>query len=66
MTCLSGSTPLSGQDAIAELVQKQQSLRDSLVLEAEHMLASFRDPEAREAISAFMEKRAPSFHGNIG
>ena len=61
-----GSTPLSGQDAIAELVQKHQSLRDSLVLEAEHMLASFRDPEAREAISAFMEKRAPSFHGNIG
>jgi enoyl-CoA hydratase/carnithine racemase len=41
-----------------------QSLRDSLVLEAQHMLASFKDPEAREAISAFMEKRAPSFHNN--
>jgi enoyl-CoA hydratase/carnithine racemase len=41
-----------------------QSLRDSLVLEAEHLLASIRDPEAREAISAFMEKRAPSFHGD--
>ena len=39
-----------------------QSLRDSLVLEAENMMASIRDPEAKEAISAFMDKRAPSFH----
>ena len=41
-----------------------QSLRESLQLEAEHMLASIKDPEAKEAISAFMEKRAPSFHKN--
>ena len=40
----------------------QQSLRDTLVLEAQHMLASFKDPEAKEAIAAFMEKRSPSFH----
>ncbi|MEH6637326.1 MAG: enoyl-CoA hydratase-related protein [Halioglobus sp.] len=41
-----------------------QSLRDSLVLEAENMLASIKDAEAKEAISAFMEKRAPSFHSH--
>jgi enoyl-CoA hydratase/carnithine racemase len=40
-----------------------QTLRQSLVLEAEHLIASIRDPEAREAISAFMEKRKPTFHG---
>lgn len=40
----------------------QQSLRDSLVLEAEHMVACMVDAEAEEAIVAFMEKRAPSFH----
>jgi 2-(1,2-epoxy-1,2-dihydrophenyl)acetyl-CoA isomerase len=40
----------------------QQSLRDSLVLEAEHLVACMGDPEAKEAIVAFMEKRAPSFH----
>ncbi len=39
-----------------------QSLRDSLVLEAEHLIASSGTAESREAISAFMEKRPPSFH----
>ena len=40
-----------------------QSLADSLALEARHLIASGADPEAREAISAFMEKRPPKFHG---
>ncbi|MEM1152619.1 MAG: enoyl-CoA hydratase-related protein [Pseudomonadota bacterium] len=40
----------------------EQSLQDSLVLEAQHLIASINDPEAKEAISAFMEKRAPVFH----
>ncbi len=39
-----------------------QSLRDSLVLEAEHLIASGQDPESKEAISAFMQKRTPQFH----
>lgn len=39
-----------------------QSLRDSLVLEAEHLIASGGDAESREAIRAFMEKRSPEFH----
>lgn len=39
-----------------------QSLRESLVLEAQHLVAGMGDSEAREAISAFMEKREPSFH----
>ncbi|MEM8562167.1 MAG: enoyl-CoA hydratase-related protein [Pseudomonadota bacterium] len=42
----------------------EQGLHDSLVLEAEHLIASINDPEAKEAISAFMEKRAPVFHGD--
>ena len=41
-----------------------QSLRDSLVLEAEHMIASGGTEESREAIKAFMEKRVPQFHQN--
>lgn len=43
-----------------------QSLRDSLALEAEHLVASMGDREAREAIAAFMEKRSPSFHAPVG
>ncbi len=39
-----------------------QSLRDSLVLEAEHLIASAADGESGEAIRAFMEKRPPQFH----
>jgi 2-(1,2-epoxy-1,2-dihydrophenyl)acetyl-CoA isomerase len=39
-----------------------QSLRDSLVLEAQHLIASGADSESKEAISAFLEKRAPVFH----
>jgi len=40
----------------------EQSLDDSLVLEARNMIASGGEAEAREAISAFMEKRVPVFH----
>jgi len=38
-----------------------QGLRESLALEAEHMVASFRTEDAREAIRAFAEKRKPDF-----
>lgn len=41
-----------------------QSLDDSFALEARHMIESGRDPEAREAIAAFKEKRAPNFHSD--
>ncbi|MGI9322972.1 MAG: enoyl-CoA hydratase-related protein [Pseudomonadales bacterium] len=40
-----------------------QSLRESLALEAQHLIDS-GGSEAREAISAFMEKRSPVFHKN--
>lgn len=40
----------------------EQSLDDSFQLEAENMIASGSEPEAREAIRAFMEKRPPVFH----
>jgi len=39
-----------------------QSLRDSLVLEAEHLIASAGTAESKEAISAFIEKRPAKFH----
>lgn len=39
-----------------------QSLRESLLLEAQHLIMSSGDGEAKEAISAFMEKRTPEFH----
>ena len=39
-----------------------QSLRDSLVLEAGHLIMSGADSESSEAIRAFMEKRSPQFH----
>jgi enoyl-CoA hydratase/carnithine racemase len=39
-----------------------QTLHESLVLEAKHMIASGESIEAREAIRAFMEKRQPVFH----
>jgi enoyl-CoA hydratase/carnithine racemase len=40
-----------------------QSLGESLALEARHMIESGGTAESREAIRAFMEKRAPVFHG---
>jgi|TARA_Y100000310_G_scaffold195356_1_gene195336 2-(1,2-epoxy-1,2-dihydrophenyl)acetyl-CoA isomerase len=39
-----------------------QSLRESLILEAQHLIGSAGGNESKEAISAFMEKRAPQFH----
>ena len=38
-----------------------QGLRESLALEAEHMVMSFQTEDAREAIRAFGEKRKPEF-----
>lgn len=38
-----------------------QGLRESLALEAEHMVHSFATDDAREAIRAFAEKRKPQF-----
>ena len=39
-----------------------QSLYESLLLEAENLIEGGGSREAREAISAFMEKRSPEFH----
>jgi enoyl-CoA hydratase/carnithine racemase len=39
-----------------------QPLEDSLALEAKHMIISGAGAEAREAITAFKEKRKPVFH----
>ncbi len=39
-----------------------QPLIDSLALEAKHMIESGSTTESREAIQAFMQKRAPVFH----
>jgi len=39
-----------------------QSLQDSLALEATHMIESGGSEESKEAIRAFMEKRKPRFH----
>jgi enoyl-CoA hydratase/carnithine racemase len=39
-----------------------QSLNESLVMEAQHLVESAGSAEAREAISAFLEKRPPKFH----
>ncbi len=38
-----------------------QGLRESLALEAEHMVMSFQTEDAREAMRAFAEKREPKF-----
>ena len=38
-----------------------QSLEESLRLEAIHLIESMNDPESKEAIQAFMEKRKPVF-----
>ena len=43
----------------------EQSLEASLQLEAEHMIDAMGSEEAKEAIAAFVEKRAPIFnHGD--
>ncbi len=42
-----------------------QSLDDSFALEAKHMIESGGGEEAREAISAFQQKRQPVFHKEI-
>ena len=39
-----------------------QGLRETLAMEAEHMIASTHSREAREAIAAFIEKRPPKFY----
>ncbi|MGV0034401.1 MAG: enoyl-CoA hydratase-related protein [Candidatus Azotimanducaceae bacterium WSBS_2022_MAG_OTU7] len=39
-----------------------QDLQASLLLEAENLIESAASTEAKEAISAFMEKRTPTFH----
>ena len=39
-----------------------QSLGDSLQLEAQHLVACSGGEEAKEAISAFTNKRTPEFH----
>ena len=38
-----------------------QGLRETLAMEAEHMVMSFQTEDAREAITAFAEKRRPVF-----
>lgn len=43
-----------------------QGLADSLRLEAEHLISTVGNEEAKEAISAFMEKRTPRFHDDGG
>ncbi len=40
-----------------------QGLRESLAMEAEHMVMSFQTEDAGEAIRAFAEKRKPEFRG---
>ncbi|MEE2778487.1 MAG: enoyl-CoA hydratase [Acidobacteriota bacterium] len=38
-----------------------QGLRESLAMEAEHMVMSFQTEDAKEAVRAFVEKRKPNF-----
>ena len=38
-----------------------QGLRESLAMEAQHMVLSGQSEDANEAISAFVAKRAPNF-----
>jgi 2-(1,2-epoxy-1,2-dihydrophenyl)acetyl-CoA isomerase len=59
-----GPTNALGRMKINLNAGMDQSLSDSLMLEAEHLLASMADNEAKEAISAFLAKRTPAFHSD--
>ncbi len=39
-----------------------QGLRESLAMEAEHLMLANQSPDSAEAVRAFMEKRKPQFH----
>tara|TARA_B100000519_G_scaffold76282_1_gene65728 strand:- start:84 stop:749 length:666 start_codon:yes stop_codon:yes gene_type:complete len=39
-----------------------QGLRESLAMEAEHLMLANQSPDSTEAVRAFMEKRKPQFH----
>lgn len=58
----SGPTRTYGRMKINLNRGMDQSLRDSLVLEARHLMDSGLDSESKEAIDAFLNKRAPVFH----
>ena len=57
-----GPTHALGRMKINLNTGMDQSLRDSLVLEAEHLVGVRDNKESAEAIRAFMEKRPPVFH----
>ncbi len=57
-----GPTNALGRMKINLNTGMDQGLRESLVLEAEHLISSSGDGESKEAITAFMEKRPPVFH----
>jgi len=61
-TIANGPTHALGRMKVNLNSGMDQDLDASLRLEAEHLIASMADPEAKEAIAAFMEKRQPKFH----
>ena len=40
---------------------RQDVIEEAIVVEAEHFIPMLREPEAMEAMTAFMEKRKPDF-----